>query len=866
MKFRSQSRGERQAELRQEIESHLQLAARDSIERGESPAQAENTAYRQFGNVALVEQTTRDQWGWRWLDDLLQDLRYGLRMLRKNSAFTLVAVLTLALGIGANTAIFSVINAVILRPLPFASPDRLVWLNGKFPMGDLAAVSPPDFREYRVANRTFEKFAALGFGGNPSNLAGDKPEQVLKSIASAEFFGTLGLQPLLGRDFVLADEDVQLPQVAILGNGIWKRDFGGDPRIVGRTIRLDGQDLTVIGILPTDVPLLSEAEIWLPMPMRAAGMNMRLAHFLKVIGRLKPGVTLEQSLAETDAIARRLAAQYPDTDKGWSLRQRPLAEFLIGPVKPALLLISAAVGLLLLIACVNVANLLLARSIARHREFSVRAALGAGRGRVIRQTLTESVVLALLGGVLGILGAIYGVHALRAIGPADLPRLQEIRISGEGLAFTAGLSLLTGILFGLAPALQVSAGAFTLGLKETGRTSASGTHKRLGGALVVCEIAVSLALLVGAGLLLKSFWRLIHVNPGFQTAHVITTRLSLNAPIYNDEARRVQFWEQLEQRVATLPGVEAVGATSELPLTGEHSDCPFYLPDRSYGPSEFDDANCRQVTPGYLATMRIPLLAGRWFDVGDSAASPKVMLVNQAFLRRYFKDNDVLGKQLKVLEDRPISREIVGIVGTITHDALSDLQAPEMYLPYAQSSPPTMRMVVRATADPQNLAAALRELVSSIDKDETLSAVRSMDDVLESSVAQPRFSSQLLGLFAGLAVLLSAIGLYGLMAYSVTQRVNELGIRVALGATRWDILRLILKHGSALTFTGIGIGLIASLAAARLLSNLLFSVAPSDPVTFIAVALLLAIVALAACYIPARRAMRVDPMVALRYE
>ena len=864
MKF-SPWRGKRQ-ELEEELRSHLDMATRDRTDRGELSEQAASAARREFGNVALVQHVTRDQWGSTWLEDFLQDVRYAARTLRKNPGFTLVAILTLALGIGANTAIFSVIDAVILRPLPFASPDRLVWLNGKFPLGDGAAVSPPDFRDYRAAVRSFERFSAFGYRGSPSNLSGDKPEQVLTSIASADFFGTLGIQPLLGRDFVLADEDVSLPQVAILGYGVWKRDFGSDASIVGHNIRLDGQDLMVVGVLPTDLPLLSEAEIWLPMPMHAGGMNTRLSHFLKAIGRLKPGVSLAQSRADTDAIAAHLAEKYPDNDKGWSLRQRLLSEALIGPVEPALLLIAAAVGLLLLIACVNVANLLLARSITRRREFSVRAALGAGRGRMIRQTLTESVVLALLGGMLGVLGAIWGVHALRAIGPSDLPRLHEVRISGGVLAFNAGLSLLTGILFGLVPALQVSGRIFTQGLKETGRTSASGSQKRLGGALVICEIAVSLTLLMSAGLLLKSLWRLIHVNPGFQTTHVISARLSLNPPAYNDDARRGQFWQQLEQRVTTLPGVEAVGATSELPLTGEHSDCPFYLPDRTYGPSEFDDANCRQVTPGYLATMRIPLLAGRWLNDRDTAAAPKVMLVNQAFAARYFAGQNAIGKHLQVMEGRAVPREIVGVIGNITHDALSDPQQPEMYTPYAQFSPPTMRLVVRAAADPQNLATALRNVISSIDKDETLSTVSSMDEVLESSVAQPRFSSQLLGLFAALAVLLSAVGLYGLMAYSVTQRVNEVGIRIALGATRGHILRLILKRGFVLTLTGLGIGLIASLAATRVLSDLLFGVTATDPGTFLGAALLLAAVALAACYVPARRAMRVDPIVALRYE
>ncbi len=860
------SRRRQRQQLEEELQSHLEMAKRERIDRGEPPAQAERSAHREFGNVALVENITRDQWGWLWLDDLLQDLRYGARMLRKNPGFTAVAILTLALGIGANTAIFSVIDAVILRPLPFASPDRLVWLNGKFPQSDEAAVSPPDFVDYRAGSRSFDRLAAVGYRASPSNLSGDTPEQVLTTIASANFFDTLGIQPLLGRDFLASDEQVNLPQVVILGHGIWKRDFASDPGIVGRDIRLDGRSVTVVGVLPRDLPLLSEAQIWQPTPLLNPGMNIRLAHFLRAIGRLKPGVTLAQSQADLDAIASRLASQYPGTNEGWTLRQRPLSEVLIGPVRPALLLISATVGLLLLIACVNMANLLLARSVTRHREFAVRAALGASRGRMVRQTLTESVMLALCGGALGVLGAIWGTHGLRAIGPFDLPRLDEIHVNAAVLAFTAGISLLTGVVFGLIPSLQLSTRQFAQGLKQTGRTSAPAAHKRLSSALVVCEIGVSLTLLVGAGLVLKSFWRLTHVNPGFQTEHVIAARLSLNAPAYTEAANRASFWKHLEERVVSLPGVESAGATSELPLSGEHSDNPFYIEGRTYAPSEFDDANFRQVTPGYLAALRIPLVSGRWFSERDTQTSASVTVVNQAFAGRFVGAQNPLGKHLQVLGDPQKMREIVGVVGNISHSALSDPKQPEMYVPYAQYSPPTMEIVVRTAGNPASLAAALRELVHAIDKDETLSAVRSMDDVLDASVAQPRFSSGLLGLFAALALLLAAIGLYGLMAYSVTQRTNEIGVRMALGATRKDILTLVLKHGSLLAFAGIGLGLLVSAAATRLLTSLLFSVTPSDPQTFLGVALLLVVVALGACYIPARRATRVDPMVALRYE
>ena len=803
------------------------------------------------------------------MNGLLQDLRYALRQLRKSPGFTSVAVITLALGIGANTAIFSVIEAVILRPLPFGAPDRLVWLNGKFPMTDEAGVSPPDFRDYRANNRTFDRIAAMGYADSPSNLPGDKPEQILTTIASANFFECLGIHPLLGRDFLVSDEQVNLPQVAILGYGVWMRDFGGDRNAVGRTIRMDGASFTIVGVLPSDVPLLSEAQVWLPTPMLNPGMNVRLGHSLKAIGRLKRGVTLDQSQADLDAIALQLQHQYPDTNKDWFMRQRPLGDVLIGPVRPALLLMWGAVGLLLLIACVNVANLLLARSVGRQKEFALRAALGASRVRMIRQALTESVILSAMGGALGVLAASWGIHALHAFGPLNVPRLGESGVNAAVLGFTIGVSVLTGVVFGLIPALQVSGAQFNQGLRESGRVSAPAAHKRLSSALVIGEIAISLTLLISAGLLLKSFWRLIHVAPGFQTDHVITARISLNQPAYGrygDPQQRARFWRQFEERAKALPGVEAVGATSELPLSGQHNDDPFHIPGRIYGPSEFDDAQFRQVTPGYLSAMRIPLLSGRWLDEHDDANSPGVVVVNQAFAKQFFPGANVIGKRLQLMGDPQSSREIIGVVGDVRHVALSEPDWAEMYVPYAQIAPPTMNVVVRAAANPLNLAAALEAQVGAVDKDITLSSVTSMESILSTSVSQPRFSSELIGMFAALALLLAAIGLYGLMAYSVTQRRTEIGIRMALGATREDILRLVLRRGSFLAFAGAGIGVLASMAASRVLSSMLFAVSPKDPETFLAVAVLLISVALAASYIPARRAAKVDPMVALRYE
>ena len=802
------------------------------------------------------------------MNGLLQDLRYAVRQLRKSPHFTAVAVITLALGIGANTAIFSVIDTVLLRPLPFRDPGRLLWLNGKVPQTDEAGVSPADFLDYRAANRSFEGIAAFSqvVMAGPSNLAGDKPEQVITNLASRNFFEILGVRLLLGRDFQSADEQVNKPQVAILGYGVWKRDFGGDRNVIGRTIRLDGQNLQIIGVLSSDLAFLSEAQVWLPTPLLDPLMHLRMGHFLRAVGRLRPGVPMEQAQADLDAIAAQLARQYPDTNKGWSLRQRPLTEILVGPVRPALLLIWAAAGLLLLIACTNLSNLVLTRSVRRLREYAIRTALGATRSRLVWQGLIENTVVALAAGVFGLLAAKWGVDVLRAIAPANVPRLQEAHIDATELSFAFAISLLTGTLLGVLPSLQISRGGFSEGLKESARTSASAAHKKFRSALVVGEIAVSLSLLVGAGLLIKSFWLLIHVNPGFRTQHVLTARLSLNGPRYSDPAHRVGFWQELEGRIAGLPGVEAVGATSELPMTGQHSDGPFHIPGRTYGPSEFDDAYFRQITPGYLPAMSIPLLTGRWLDRHDNANSPGTVLVNQAFVKRFFKGQEVLGKRLEVMGDPQPSREIVGVVGNIRHTALGDPEQPEMYVAYAQYAPPAMNLIVSASSNPEVLAAALRQTVAAIDKEETVSAVRSMDDIVDSSVSQPRFSSLLVGVFAVLALLLAAVGLYGVMAYSVSQRTNEIGIRMALGAKRNDVLKMIVLQGMKLAFAGVAAGLAGSLLFSRLLASLLYQVKPTDPFTIVGVTLVLSGVALLANYIPARRAAKVDPMVALRYE
>jgi predicted permease len=859
-------------DLADEIESNLQLHIDDNLRAGMPPAEARRQALLKFGGIESAKERYRERRGIPLLETTGQDLRFALRMLRKSPGFTAVAILTLALGIGANTAIFSVLDAVVLRPLPFASPDRLVHLTGKFALGDEAGISPPDYMDYRAANHTFAQMAVLHYEARISNLSGHgKPEQVTTSIASRNLFDALGIPTLLGRGFVPADEQVTQPQVAILGNGIWNTHFGADRQIVGKNITLDGRSLTVIGVLSSDPSILSKAQIWTPLPLLNENINKRLEHFLVGVGKLRPGVTLEQAQADLDADSRVIDAKFPDTNKGWGIKVRSLATVLIGPVQSQLLLISGAVGLLLLIACANIANLLLSRGEGRQRELAVRGALGASRARIIQQMLTESVVLACAGGIVGLLAATWGVAALLAVAPADLPRLGDIRINAPVLAFAAGVSVLTAILFGLAPALRCSQVHFADALKQAGRGIDLG-RSTLRKVLVVGQIAIALGLLVGGGLLIESFWRLIHVNPGFEPQNVVTGRIKLPSETFGTSDKISAFMQQFQERARALPGVQDVGAVSELPLAGEYGDTVFRLPGHAYGASQFEDAEYRQTTPGYFSSMRIPLIAGRSIRWSDNAGAPPVIVVDEAFAKRYFPRENPVGKQLDFpapnSEWSAFNRAttIVGIVGNVNHDGLDSPRRPEMYVPVGQDRTDEMNIVVRTKADPDSTARALQTMLTSLDKDEALSTVQTMQDVITSSVSQPRFSALLLGIFAALALGLAAVGLYGVIAYSVSQRTNEIGIRMALGATPRNIQGMVLGGGMRLALVGTAIGILLALALGRFLQSLLFQVRATDWVTLASVSVLLLVVAAAASYVPVRRAMRVDPIAALRHE
>jgi len=801
------------------------------------------------------------------MNSILQDLKFAIRTLTKSPVFTLVAILTLALGIGANTAIFSVVNAVLLRPLPFKNPSRLVWSWGICPLCDHGAVSPSDFLDYRAQNHSFESYGAKANGDSLFNLTGnDKPIQIKGSMVTAGFFDALGIQPRYGRLFNESDEKTTDPDVIILSHHLWQDRFGGDPQVIGKTISLDGKSRTVVGALASDIPVLTEADLWFPAPFLNPGMQTRHSHFLRPIGLLKTGVTISQAQSELDAIATRLAAQYPVTNNGWGVKLDLLQNVIVGDVRPAFMVLVGAVALVLLIACANIASLLFARNSARQREIAIRTALGAGRSRLLRQLLTESLVLALAGGVAGIFLANAGVELLKQLGPQSLPRLDEVNISSTVLAFTFVTAVFTGILFGLGPALKASRRDLTQSLKEGGASGDSRSKHRAHNALVVAEVALSVVVLIASGLLLNSFWRLMRVHPGFDPANVLATELSLVSPHYDDAQRRESFFHQLQDRLQSSPGVNSAGFISELPLSGEANDTFFTITEHPpANPNDNDDADFRNIDGDYFATMRIPLLAGRVFDRQDSAESSKALIVNEPFVKKFFPNEDPIGKHLNMYEGKPefVTREIVGVVGGNKHFALQESLRPEMFKP---GSFTRMNIVVRSAGNPAALTAVVRQAIHAIDPDETTSTFRTMDDVISLSAAGDRFNTVLLGAFGGIALLLTAAGIFGVLSYLVAQRTREIGLRMALGAQPQDVLRVIVGHGLRLVLAGLCIGVAAGLVVTRWMSSVLFDVKPTDPLTFTAVAVVLTAVAFLASYIPARRAMRVDPMVALRYE
>ena len=808
---------------------------------------------------------------------ILQDLRFGLRMLAKNPGFTAVAVLTLALGIGANTAIFSVVNGVLLRPLPYSEPDRLVEIYERSAQISELSDSYLNFLDWEKSNRSFAGMAA--YRGESFNLtSAGETEQIPGAVVTANFFSVLGVNPLEGRA-ITPDEDRQgASPVAMLSEGLWTRRFGRDAAILGKSVVLDGRAFTVVGIVPEDCQLLGSAEVVTPIWQwgRRKMLEGRESHpGIRVVARLKAGVSVGQARADMENIAGNLAQTYPKTNEGLSTTVVPLKTDIVGEVRPMLLLLQAAVCFVLLIACANAANLFLARSVARRREVALRAALGASRARVIRQFLTESLLVSVAGGALGLLLASWGIAPLLAAVPGGLPRREAVGLDGSVLLFTLLVSLLTGILFGLAPALQSSRSDLRETLKEGGR-SAVGGHHRTQSIFVVSEVALAVVLLAGAGLLIRTLQHLWDVNPGFDPQHVLTTRVSLSPTLPNDASSIRIAWRQLLGRVQSISGVKFAALTLLIPMSGDSDNIPFSTSDQP--PSlwtQMPVALTYFSTPGYLRTMGVPLLRGRDFTEQDSESSPKVVVIDEVLAEHFFPGQNPIGKQLRLAGFAPA--EIIGIAGHVKHWGLdSDDGAKirdQVYFPFFQIPDSFMALaktglilVVRSDSSPLSALAAVRKQVMGPGSDQPVYDVSSMEQLVSGSVARRRFLRMVLVVFAGLALALAAIGIFGVISYSVSQRTHEIGIRVALGAKKRDVLRLVVGRGVVLTLVGVTIGAGAALGLTHFLAGMLYGVRPTDPVTYLLACLLLTGVALLASYLPVRRATRVDPMVALRYE
>jgi putative ABC transport system permease protein len=878
----------REAEIIEELAQHLDDRFEQSLWGGATEEEAYQAALLELTESDLLTQELRRverpvpqepvvlgaQGRMNVLGDLWQDLRYGLRMLLKNPGFTIVAVVALALGIGANSAIFSVVNTVLLRPLPYKEPERLVmvWEDDTkhgYPRDTPAAANYIDWRDQ---NQVFESMAAIA--DLSFNLTGvGEPERIDGKRVSANLFPLLGVEPQLGRTFSPEENRPGANRVVVMSHGLWQRRFGSDPKIIGQSLNLNGESYTVVGVMPPTFQFPSrDDQLWVPIAFDSKEAANRRRHYLQVIARMKPGITLQRSQAEMKAIAARLQQQYPDDNTDLGAAVTPLHEHVAGDIKPALLVLLGAVGFVLLVACANVANLLLARAAGRQKEIAVRIALGASRLRLIRQFLTESILLAALGGGVGLLLSVWGVNLLKAFIPENISQAKAITIDAKVLVFTLLVSLLTGLIFGLAPATQASNFNLNETLKEGGRDSAAGSRgNRIRGMLVIAEVAVSLILLIGAGLLINSFLRLRSVDPGFRSDNLLTMKIALAKQKYPDQTQRSAFYTELLRRVEALPGVRAAAVTNWIPLVRQGDSVGVTIEGRpAPEPGKMPIVVTRIISPHYFSTMGIQLLQGRGFDAQqDRADSAGVAVISETMARRFWPGEDPLGK--RITPGTPESPDdwltIIGVVKDVRQFELNADPKPQMYLTYTQAGFFEPRdLVVSTGVEPLSLATTVRRTVWEIDKDQPVSNISTMEDVLSESIARQRFSMLLLGIFAALALVLAAVGIYGVMSYSVAQRTREFGIRIALGAQGSDVLKLAVGGGLKLVLVGVLIGLAAAFILTRVMSSLLFGVSATDPTTFITISLVLISVSVLASYIPARRATKVDPMIALRYE
>ena len=883
---------EREAEVVEELAQQLEQAYSDALARGASEAQAMAITERQIPDwsalareisaagkpetsalprlsqawtLAAREDSLR-RGGSHMLADLTQDLRFALRMLSKNRGFAAIVALTLALGIGANSTIFSVVYSVLLRPLPYPDSKDLVYLReSNLKKGwPVFSVSPANFIDWRDQSRSFSNIVALQYASY-TYAGGEFPVEWQEISASRGFLETLRVQPALGRGFNKDDFTTGRDHVVLISDGLWRNAFGADPGVIGRKIQLSGESYDVIGVMPRGFQFSSvRTALWMPLVIDDSLKTVRGAHFMSVIARLKPGVTLEQARDDMASVARNLEKQYPDTNQDWGVAITRAQDTGMSAVRPALYILLGAVSVVLLIACANAANMLLARATVRYREMAVRHTLGASRWRILRQLLTESVVIALAGGLFGLALAIWSAKTLAALHPSFLPRSETVSVDWTVLLFTMGVAVTTGILFGLAPAIIIAGGNLAEALKEGGR-AASGGRALLRRVFVVGEVALAFVLLVSAGLFMRSFGRLTSVEPGFRTGGTLSFNVSLPRAHYGSDVQQRGFYEQAQPRLAALPGVDSAVMTSLVPLSG--SDEMYSLgvagkPERPDQPSGM----YYSVSPGYMRATGIRMLAGREFTADDSATSPRVCMVNDLLARTLFPGQDPVGQHLQIGRNYAVVREIVGVAASVNDEGLDEKPTLQVYEPFAQMPRRSMTFLLRTGGDPMTLLPAARHIVQELDPQLPVTNPMTLDDMVSESVALPRWRTVLLGLFAGLALVLSLIGLYGVLSYTVTQETREIGVRMAMGALPRDVLRLILSRGMSLVVVGVVLGLAAAFAATRYLNSFLFGVQPYDAATMTGATVLFALVAAVACWLPARRATRIDPLRALHYE